>query len=494
MSAPDSLDRRAGRGAVWNLAGYGGGQVIRMASNLLLTRLLVPEHFGLRLIINTVLLGVNLLTDIGLGHSVVQSPRGDEPAFRRTAWTVQAARGVVMWLGIWALAPLLAGVYAEPELRVLLPVAGLSALFQGLWSTRMAGYRRALRLEALTALQIGEQLLAALVMAVWAWHSPTVWALVAGGVASSFVVMLASHGLLEGPRDGPQLEARAARELLRFGFWIFLSTAIMYVVNYADRLVVSKLTGLAVAGVYGIALMITLVPCTALGAFSTNVAFPLFSQVHRDGGGLPEVFRRVRAPVNAVAGWLIAVLLGAGPLGVRTLWTEPYWDAGWMLQILVVGAWPGVILVSSNNAGLLALGHSRLTAGTSAAKGVAMLVLVPAGYAWLGLPGLLLGFSLSEWLRYAASTAFAVRHELRDVRSDLVLTAVVAASGAGGHALASALVGAGLPTAVAGLAVVGAISLARLPWLLPIAARLRAGRSPFESLEPEAAALDPDSA
>ncbi len=478
-----SLDRRAGRGALWSLGGYGGGQAIRMASNLVLTRLLVPEHFGIMLVVNTAILGVQLFTEVGIGHSIVQNRRGDEPDFLRTAWTLQVIRGLFLWGALCALAVPIAGFYGDDQLRSLLPVAGLTALFQGLNSTRIAGYRRRLRLKALTVLQLGEQGLAALVMIAWAAFEPSVWALVAGGVVASFVVMALSHLVLEGPRDGFRFEGAATRELVRFGRWIFLSTSVLFVVNYADRLIVSKLVSLDVAGVYGIAVMIAAVPTAALGAFATNVAFPLFSQIEQRGEGLPRAFRRVRAPVNAVAGWAISGLLVGGPVAVKLLWTEPYWDAGWMVQLLAAGVWPGVILVASNNAGLLARGHSRLTAASSAAKLGGMLIAVPAGYGLLGLPGLILGFALSEVCRYAVSTWAAVHYGLRDWASDLALTARIAATALVGHLGVGVLEAAGSPVAVSAAAVLAFVTAAWAPLLLPIARRLADGRSPFEALE-----------
>ena len=59
--------------------GFGSSQVIRFASNLILTRLLLPQHFGLSAIVGMFVNGFQQLSDIGLGPAIIQSPRGDEP-------------------------------------------------------------------------------------------------------------------------------------------------------------------------------------------------------------------------------------------------------------------------------------------------------------------------------------------------------------------------------------------------------------------------------
>ena len=85
-----SLGTRAQRGAFWVAAGYGASQLIRLGSNLILTRLLFPEAFGLMAVVNSVLAGFAMFSDLGLVPSVVQNRRGDDPRFLATAWTATA--------------------------------------------------------------------------------------------------------------------------------------------------------------------------------------------------------------------------------------------------------------------------------------------------------------------------------------------------------------------------------------------------------------------
>jgi len=64
-----------------------------MVSSVVLARLFSPEIFGLMTLLTTVLVGLNLFRHIGLGESVIQSPRGDEPLFLNTTWTLPVLRG-----------------------------------------------------------------------------------------------------------------------------------------------------------------------------------------------------------------------------------------------------------------------------------------------------------------------------------------------------------------------------------------------------------------
>jgi hypothetical protein len=81
------------RGGLWAMGGYAASQGLRFAANLVLARILAPDALGVLFIVNTIRVGVELLTDLGIEQSIVHNERGLQPAFLRTAWTLQVLRG-----------------------------------------------------------------------------------------------------------------------------------------------------------------------------------------------------------------------------------------------------------------------------------------------------------------------------------------------------------------------------------------------------------------
>src|SRR4026208_1145233 len=94
---PQSLKRRVFRATAWSSAGYGFSQALRLGSSLVMTRLLLPEMFGVMAIAMLVSVGLALFSDVGLKPSVIQSQRGGEPNFLNTVWTTQIFRGFLLW-------------------------------------------------------------------------------------------------------------------------------------------------------------------------------------------------------------------------------------------------------------------------------------------------------------------------------------------------------------------------------------------------------------
>ena len=57
---------------------FGGDNVLRLASNLILTRILFPEAFGLMALVQVVLASLSMLSDLGIFSAIVQNKRGDD--------------------------------------------------------------------------------------------------------------------------------------------------------------------------------------------------------------------------------------------------------------------------------------------------------------------------------------------------------------------------------------------------------------------------------
>ncbi|CAN0588351.1 unnamed protein product, partial [Laminaria digitata] len=122
-------------GTAVNVGGQIFVQLIRLASNLILTHLLFPEAFGVMALVNTIIVGLELISDLGIVPSLIQNVREDDD-FLNTAWTLAIARGAILFLGGCAIAYPMAEFYDEPQLNALVPVASLTPLIYGAIPTK----------------------------------------------------------------------------------------------------------------------------------------------------------------------------------------------------------------------------------------------------------------------------------------------------------------------------------------------------------------------
>jgi O-antigen/teichoic acid export membrane protein len=421
---PASHEKRLVRGSVWALVGHGGSQLLRLAGNLVLWRLLYAEAFGLMAIVNVFMQGLAMFSDVGIGPSIIQNQRGDETRYLDTAWTIQVVRGFCLFIVAALAAGPVARFYGQPELASLIPVVSAGSILAGFNSTKLFTATRQIALGRLTLVDLVSQAAGLVLMVGWALASRSIWALVAGGVAGNAFRLLLSHVLLPGRINRLCWEKSSAKALLLFGRWIFMSTLLTFLVMQSDRLVFGKLVSMSMLGVYSIATIWSTFPTQILGHVFQSVLFPMLSRLYNDGADVGAAYREMRAPWMIAAGWLTACLVSGGPTLIRFLYDERAAFAGTVLQILSVGTW-FLSLEMSNGSALLAEGKPKWVAAGSAAKLVGMLILIPLGMALHGFPGAIAGFAASELFRYVISLVGASRSRLRGYRQDIAASAVI---------------------------------------------------------------------
>lgn len=408
------LMARVARSASWIVLGYGASQAIRLASNLILTRLLFPEAFGLMALISVVTVGLTLFSDVGIAPSIAQSKRGDDPDFLNTAWTIQVLRGFVLWIVACLLAYPIAVFYDQPDLATYLPIAALSLLIAGFNPTRIETAHRHLLMGRLTVLDLLSQVIGIAVMVVLAMIWQSVAALVVGGVAGTLAKLLLTHFYLRGDRNRFRWEGPAVRELVTFGKWIFLSTVFWFFASQGDKAILGKFLSLETLGIYNIGYFLASFPLLLGLAVTGRVMIP----VYREGADPVRVARLRYGLSLSVAGLLIVMAL-AGPWLVGVLYDDRYASAGAIVVILSVGLLPQVIGMTYDQAALAA-GDSRRFFIYNAIRSSLQVGLLLLGAIYAGLVGAIVGMSASMALSHLVLIWLARAHAVWDGRHDLL--------------------------------------------------------------------------
>jgi O-antigen/teichoic acid export membrane protein len=414
----DSLRRRAGQGIAVSLAGQVAAQLLRLGGNLVLSRLLFPEAFGLMALVFLVLNGLQLVSDVGINASVIRHERGEDPAFRDTAWTLQILRGIGLWLVGSASAPAIARFYGEPELAALIPAAAAGALLGGLQSIRLLTEMRRVRLGWNVAVELGAQAVGMAAMIAIAWIHPSTWALVAGGLVTAATKSILSHVALPGPREHLRWDAQALREIVSFGRWVLVSTLFTYLALQVDVALLGKLVPVAMLGVYSIGAMVPNVLRDVSGRLLQTVMLPVLSESHRRGrGDLERGFAQIRSLLLPAG--LLGALAGAAaaPAFFHGLYEPRYADAAWIAQLAMIRLW-FTVLHGSTGLVLLAVGDSRGHALANLARTIAIALGCVLGFRIGELPGLIVGAGVGAAAGYLVLAALVAQYRVSVLAAD----------------------------------------------------------------------------
>ncbi|MEZ1314571.1 oligosaccharide flippase family protein [Pseudomonas fluorescens] len=383
-----SLRRRAIFAGAWNLGALITSQAIRLGGNLIMARLLMPEMFGIMVIATTVSVVLHLLSDVGFRQNIIQSPRGNDPAFLNTVWTVQIIRGFILF----AFTLLIAGfawfaqvihlwpehsTYAAPELPLVLAVTGVSAIIYGFQSTKVDVAVREFQQKKVVLAEFASQLAGLLTMLIIGYFTRSVWALVGSGLVAALAMTLLGHFWFPGPHNRLHWERSALREVVVFGRWMLLSSAVGVLAMNGDRIWFGGSMSANELGVFSIAVLILGALQLGMARLLGAVALPAFSEAARsqDTPRLHVLYGRFKLLFDLVSLFICGLFWVISPLLISILYDERYAEAGQMLAILSLSFFTWRFAVAHQV--WLALGLTKYQAMDNIIRAISLWVLLP---------------------------------------------------------------------------------------------------------------------
>jgi O-antigen/teichoic acid export membrane protein len=381
----------------WILGGYLISQLLRLGSNIVLTRLLIPEMFGVMAIVTTINMGVYLFTDIGLKQNIIRHAQGLEPEYFNTAWTLKVIRGIflcivfiIMGYGLrwWGenFDTLKDTAYGYPELPLILLVTGINSLITGFSSTNIFLAQRNLQLNRLTVLELISQIFGLAISIVWAYYEKNIWGFVFGNLIATIMTTFLSHFMLRGGKNKFYWDKAIVSEFLHFGKWQLASTIITFFALHGDKIILGKFLSTEKMGIYAIAFFLADSVNTILSKVTDGVFFPVLSETWRKNqSALKNSYYKIRMAQDTFVLLVAGFIYNAAPVIIDILYDDRYKDAGLMLQILsitVIG-----LNYTLGSKLLTILGYPYVRTVIVAAKAVFLWTAVPAALHVYGIVG-----------------------------------------------------------------------------------------------------------
>ena len=392
----------------WVILIFGLSQLVRLGSNLIITRFLEPGMFGVMAIVTVVMVGTAMFTDLGLWGFIIRHKDHDNPHLLNVVWTLQVIRGWTMFIVVIVLTAILAignhfvpeyfhGIYADSRLPLLVLIAGLSSIINGYKTMASPIMSRKLEIGKLELIELLSQIAGIIFMITWVWFYPSIWALVAAGLISTVVNTFLSYYLFPF-RHKFTLDNKIVKEVFNFSKWIVIASVLTYLFSQGDKLFFAGKIDAAVLGVYSIAFMLVSTLTSVTQKLAEKVVFPVFASLaYGERYILKERYYKARLyldiPIFFVAGLLIAL----GPTIVHLLYDVRYSNAGWMLQILVFSVIGNTLSLVSMEC-LSALSITKVRMWVMLIRTLGLFIGLPLFFNLYGLSGAIWVVALNVWL------------------------------------------------------------------------------------------------
>ncbi len=386
----------------WAIGSVAYTQVLRFGANVIMARLVAPEVFGVMAIINSLRTGAELLSDVGIGQNIVASRRGEEVAFLNTAWTMQIVRGLLIAVVLAIGSIPLSRIYPHGEIGPMIALSSLVLVVAGAQSVGkfVAQKRKNIRRLALLEMVVSTLSIVIQIALVWKW--PTPWALIWGAIISTILGASASFVASPDVRLRFAFDRSAAREIVGFGKWVFLTSLVYFGATNFDRLYLGTAITLGALGVYSVARSMS----EALGVLILRagdmIVFPAVAGVS-DRTTLRGRLAFNRLPLLIVVALAIALLVSTSDLVIALLYNARYQNAAYMLPLLALGLW-FTVLATIGESTMLGIAKPMYSAIANAMKLAWLVVFVPLGAATFGPVGAVIAVASSDLARYTGAS------------------------------------------------------------------------------------------
>jgi O-antigen/teichoic acid export membrane protein len=324
-SRRESLTSHTVRGLKWSYVATAASIVLQLAFTAIVSRRLDPTAFGLLALANLVLRFTTYFSQMGITSAIVQRPELDGLMIR-CAFTISSLVSLCFFALTFALAPVAASVFDQPELTAVVRWLGVTLLISGLGAASAGLLQRAMQFRFIAAAEVGSYAVAytgvGLVLAV---HGAGVWSLVVAAVLQTALLAMIKY-LAVRHSLRPSLERTRSRSLVSFGGSVSLVGFTEFLGGNFDTLAVGRYYGAAALGQYSRANMVAALPAHHASSGLTRVLLPAISRVQSDRAKVAGVFVAGVTFSNALVFPMCAAIALTSRDLVRVL-LGPQWQA-----------------------------------------------------------------------------------------------------------------------------------------------------------------------
>lgn len=277
LSTSSSMKARVARGGLWLGAGSSFEQLSRLLRNMILTRILAPEAFGLMAIVLAVNAAFESFTQVGIKEAIIQNPDGRDRTYLNGAWWFAFARGLALYLIVFACAPWIANFYGNPELVLMMRVAFLVLLFNGIMSSEAYVAIKQMKFKRWVIIFHGGGVLGIVTAVLMAFIIKNVWALVIGFSVEGIARCILSY-IICPFFPGINFDREKLRSLLKFAKGMIGLPILTFIFMRADVFVIGKLCPMSELGLYSMAAMIAWAPFQFISSITGRIMMPAFSE------------------------------------------------------------------------------------------------------------------------------------------------------------------------------------------------------------------------
>lgn len=367
----EHVRKKMASGVAWMAGARMIVRALGALSTLVLARLLAPSDFGLIAMATSLIALLELLSAFSFDLALIRRPDSSSDDFD-TAWTLNVLFAVVIAIFLFLAAPFAADFYHEPRLQTVIYLVAAGNCLRSFNNIGTVEFRKQLQFDRDFRLQVFQKLSQVVIAVPLAFVWRSYWALIAGMMAGNIASLIVSYWMV--PRR-PRLMLRSTRDLFSFSGWVALNNAITFMRNRAGDLIIGRIAGTRMLGLFNVAYEISNLPSTEMVAPINRAVFPGYVQLAKDPPQLRQAFRDVLSFVCLLTLPVCLGIASTSELLVPIVLGDKWLEAAPLVALLAIS---GALTTLQANTGAVyhALSKPRLIALTGSIQMVALMPML----------------------------------------------------------------------------------------------------------------------
>lgn len=351
------IKKKAFSGAIWKFMERISAQMVSLVVSIVLARILVPEDYSVVSIVGIFFSFANVLITGGLNTALIQKKEADAQDYS-SVLIVSTALSFVIYGILFFCAPLIAKLYDQPVLVLILRVMGLILPINAVKSIWCAYISSNLQFRKFFFSTIGGTVVSAIVGIVMALRGFGPWALVAQQMCNT---VLGTLILIITTRISIRLSVswQKLKQLLGYGWKVFASSVLGSIYTELNPLIIGlKFSGVDLAYYSKGRSFPTLISSTTNATLSA-VLFPVLAKYQDDKASLLHGTRLFIRLTSFLVFPMMLGFLAVSDTFVRVVLTEKWLPAVPYIQIFCISSMFDMIH-SGNCETIKAMGRSDI--------------------------------------------------------------------------------------------------------------------------------------
>lgn len=306
----------------WMGSGIGIQSLLQVLVMAILSRLLDAEMFGLMSATLVITNFADIFSQLGMGPALIQL-KDIKKEDINTAFTATTLFGIGISIIVFLFSDIFSAIMGMDELNSIYKVFSIVFIVKGLSAVKLSLIEKEMRFKDLAFIDIVSYTVSFLFIGVMlAFRGYGVWSLVIANLSQAILKGVAIF-IISKERVRFRISRDSLNKLLAVGSGFTISKILGYIANNIDYMLVGRLLGPSVLGIYSKAYQLMALPSNTLGKVVEQVFFPGVSKIQKERERVKSFYQNsfkfvsfIVLPITVIM-WLFApeiieVVLGKG--------------------------------------------------------------------------------------------------------------------------------------------------------------------------------------